>query len=90
MIQVVGYLGSAGAAVMWIPQAHRAIRLRRQAAALAGISLAAYLWATVFNALLLTYGLMSHAGPVVLAGSVNLACAAVIVTTLVAARRASA
>jgi uncharacterized protein with PQ loop repeat len=87
VVQAVGYLGSAGAAVMWVPQALRAVRHRRQAPALAGISPAAYLLAMAFNALLLTYGLLTHARPVVLAGSINLACATVIVTVLVLARR---
>jgi uncharacterized protein with PQ loop repeat len=86
MIQVVGYLGSAGAAVMWIPQAVRAVRLRRHGSALAGISPATYATAMAFNALLLTYGLLADAGPVVLAGAVNLACATVIMTVVLRAR----
>jgi hypothetical protein len=90
VIQIVGYLGSAGAAVMWLPQTIRAVRHRRHAALLAGISPGAYIGAIVFNALLLTYGLVSSAGPVVVAGAVNLACAAVIVSVLLAARRSSA
>jgi uncharacterized protein with PQ loop repeat len=86
MVHAVGYFGSAGAAVMWIPQAVRAVRLRRQTAALAGISLAAYVMAMVFNALLLSYGLLASAGPVVLAGCVNLACATVITSVLLLSR----
>lgn len=89
MIQVVGYLGSLGAAVMWIPQTHRAVRSRRDLATLAGISLTAYAVAAVFNALLFAYGLVSDAGPVVVAGAVNLVCATVIVSILVTSRRAA-
>jgi uncharacterized protein with PQ loop repeat len=87
VIQVVGYLGSLGAAVMWIPQTHRAVRNRRDLTRLAGISLTAYVVAAVFNALLLAYGLLSDAGPVVVAGAVNLVCATAIVAVLVGARR---
>lgn len=87
MIQVVGYLASLGAAVMWIPQTHRAVRNRRDLATLAGISLTAYAVAAAFNALLLTYGLLSDAGPVVVAGTVNLVCATAIVAVLLHARR---
>ncbi|MEZ0580315.1 hypothetical protein [Nocardioides sp. MH1] len=87
MIQVVGYLGSLGAAIMWIPQAVRAARHRHDLAALAGISTTAYASAAVFNALLLAYGWLSDAGPVVVAGAVNLTCATAIVTVLVGARR---
>ncbi len=72
---------------MWVPQALRAVHHRRSPATLAGISLAAYLVAIGFNALLLSYGLLSHAGPVVVAGAVNLGCAAIIVTVLLMARR---
>jgi hypothetical protein len=79
MVQAVGYFGSAGAAVMWIPQAVRAVRLRRQTSALAGISPAAYVMAMAF-------GLLTNAGPVVLAGCVNLACATVITSVLLRSR----
>ncbi|HWJ81168.1 MAG TPA: hypothetical protein VNS55_02925 [Nocardioides sp.] len=89
MIEAVGYVGSAGAALMWMPQAARALRHRRQAARLAGISASAYLWAIAFNALLLGYGLLGHAAPVVLAGSVNLACASLIVAVVLVARRSA-
>jgi hypothetical protein len=87
MIQAVGYLGSAGAAVMWIPQAARAVRGRHDAATLAALSLVAYLTAIVFNALLLAYGVSTSARPVELAGSVNLTCATTIVAVLLVARR---
>jgi uncharacterized protein with PQ loop repeat len=86
VLQAIGYVGSAGAALMWVPQAFRAIRNRRDADALAGISLVAYLGAVVFNALLLSYGVVSRATPVVVAGSANLLCAAVIVAVLVRSR----
>jgi len=86
VIQVVGYLGSAGAAVMWVPQAVRAYVHRHDSPTLAGISSASYLAAVVFNALLLAYGLLNRSGPVVLAGCVNFVCATVIVTVLLSAR----
>lgn len=87
MIEAIGYVGSAGAATMWLPQTARAIQHRHDAATLAGLSLRAYLTAVVFNALLLAYGLAMHAHPVTLAGAVNLVCATVIVSVL--ARRGS-
>ena len=90
MIQAVGYLGSAGAALMWVPQALRAVRHRRDPSTLAGISPAAYLVAMAFNALLLTYGALSHAGPVELAGCMNFLCASVIVSVVLLARRSAA
>jgi uncharacterized protein with PQ loop repeat len=87
VIQTVGYLGSAGAAIMWVPQAFRAVRHRRDAAMLAGISTVAYVVAMAFNALLFTYGLLSDAGPVELAGCLNFLCAGVIVSVVVLSRR---
>jgi hypothetical protein len=42
--------------------------------------------AMVFNALLVSYGLLNHAGPVMLAGCINLVCASVIVSVLLRAR----
>jgi uncharacterized protein with PQ loop repeat len=86
MVQAVGYLGSAGAAVMWIPQALRVVRHRRDAHSISGVSPAAYLMAMAFNALLVSYGLLNHAGPVMLAGCINLVCASVIVSVLLRAR----
>lgn len=79
MIEAIGYVGSAGAAAMWVPQAVHAVRHRHDGAAIAGISVASYSLAVVFNALLLAYGLGTHATPVVVAGVVNLLCSAVIV-----------
>jgi uncharacterized protein with PQ loop repeat len=87
VIEVIGYVGSAGAAVMWLPQVVRAVRHRHDVDMLAGISALAYLTAVLFNALLLSYGWLSHAAPVVLAGAVNLGCALVIVLLLTRARR---
>lgn len=87
MIEAVGYLGSAGAAVMWLPQTARALRGRHDAAALSALSPVAYLTAIVFNALLLGYGLSTQARPVELAGAVNLTCATTIVAVLAASRR---
>jgi uncharacterized protein with PQ loop repeat len=86
LIQAIGFVGSAGAAVMWVPQAARVLRLRRAGVALQGISLTAYAVAIVFNALLAWYGATEHAVPVVVAGSVNLLCAAVIVSALLLPR----
>ncbi|MFT4262927.1 MAG: hypothetical protein QM572_06080 [Nocardioides sp.] len=90
MIEAVGYVGSAGAATMWIPQALRAWRARHEAAALAGISLTAYAIAVVFNVLLVTYGATTEAPPVVLAGAVNLVCATAIVAVVLGARQRAA
>lgn len=87
VIQVVGYLGSVGAAVMWMPQVGRVIRFRHSATALRAVSLGTYLFAIGFNALLLTYGLLNRAEPVAAAGMINLCCAAVIVVVLLRARR---
>lgn len=72
---------------MWVPQAVRAVRHRHQLDVLAGISLVSFTTAIVFNALLLSYGWVSDALPVVLAGAVNLACATVIVAVVLWARR---
>jgi uncharacterized protein with PQ loop repeat len=90
MIEAIGYVGSAGAACMWMPQAYRAIRLRHDPAALAALSTTAYATAIVFNALLLTYGVLSSAVPVALAGAINLGCATVILSVLVSVRRGAA
>lgn len=89
MIEAIGYLASAGAASMWLPQTVRAFRLRHAGTAMEGLSLPAYAVAVLFNALLLSYGTLEHARPVMVAGALNLACALVIVTLLVR-RRASA
>lgn len=87
MIEAIGYVGSAGAATMWVPQAVQAVRHRRDPAALEALSLLSYGVAMVFNVLLATYGSLEHARPVILAGVVNLLCSTVIVTVLVTARR---
>lgn len=86
MIEAIGYVGSAGAATMWVPQAARAVRHRTDPDVLASLSLASYSVAVVFNILLFTYGSLEHARPVMLAGTVNLLCAALIVTVLLTAR----
>ncbi|MBS44368.1 MAG: hypothetical protein CMH83_14625 [Nocardioides sp.] len=86
-LDLVGGAAAAGAASMWLPQAARAVRVRRRdPGALAGISLATYAVAVLFNALLLVYGLAEHAVPVVVAGAVNLLCAGVIVAVVLPAR----
>lgn len=88
MIEAVGYVGTAGAATMWVPQAVRAVRHRADPEALGALSRGTYLVAIVFNVLLITYGSSMHARPVVLAGVVNLVCAAVIVGAVTLGRRA--
>lgn len=67
---------------MWVPQAVRALRHRAAGDELTGLSRGGYSVAIVFNALLIAYALTSSATPVLVAGCVNLVCAAVIVTTL--------
>lgn len=79
MIEFVGYLASAGAIAMWLPQMTRALRNRGNPAYLHAISASAYSVAIAFNALLIVYGTLSHSIPAVCAGIVNLVCAAVIV-----------
>jgi hypothetical protein len=74
---------------MWLPQAFRAVRFRADPDAIGGISATTYVCAMVFNALLLMYGLVNHASPVAVAGTVNLACAIVIVTVVYLARRSA-
>lgn len=87
MFEAIGYVGAVGSASMWAPQAARVVRLRHDAAALAGISASAYGIAVAFNILLAAYGLTEHAVPVVVAGVVNLACATLIFGMLQRARR---
>lgn len=87
MFEAIGYVGAAGSASMWAPQAVRVVRLRRDARALAGISASAYAIAMVFNVLLVAYGAREHAVPVVVAGAVNLGCATLIFVMLQRARR---
>lgn len=82
VVEAVGYVGSAGAASMWVPQAVRALRHRAAGDELSGLSLGGYSVAIAFNALLIAYAVLSHAAPVLVAGCVNLVCAAVIVVTL--------
>jgi len=89
-IEAVGFVGSAGAAVMWIPQAVRVLRLRRSGAVLQGVSPAAYAVAMVFNALLALYGYEERAVPVEVAGAVNLVCATVIIGAILLPRRSAA
>ena len=86
MLEAIGYIGSAGAATMWIPQAVRAWRHRHDPHALQGISGSAYAVALVFNVLLLTYGITTDAPPVVVAAAVNLVCAFAIVSIVRMAR----
>lgn len=90
MIEAIGYVGSAGAATMWLPQAVRAVRHRRDPGALASLSRTTYTVAIGFNILLATYGSLEHARPVVLAGVVNLVCASVILWAIVTGTRRGA
>ena len=87
MIELVGYVGSVGAALMWLPQASRAVAGRRDPTAVAGISPTSFLLAMLFNALLASYGTLEHATPVVVAGCVNFCCAVAIMTSIAASRR---
>lgn len=87
VIELVGYLAAAGAASMWLPQAARAVRRRHQPEELGSLSLVTYGVAVLFNVLLLAYGVLEHAAPVVVAGATNLVCASVIVVVVAGARR---
>ncbi|MBM9461587.1 hypothetical protein JK386_16925 [Nocardioides sp. zg-536] len=87
MMEVVGYVGTAGAATMWLPQAYRALRHRHDAETLSALSRASYTIAVLFNVLLVCYGWLEHARPVVLAGFVNLLCATVILATITGSAR---
>jgi hypothetical protein len=87
VVGVVGYLASAGAISMWVPQAWRVHRHRHDPAVLAGVSVLAFVTAVVFNGLLLAYGVGSDSVPVALSGGVNLVMSAFIVA-VVSRRRA--
>ncbi|UDY24163.1 SemiSWEET family sugar transporter [Nocardioides sp. Kera G14] len=90
MLEAVGYVGSAGAATMWLPQVVRTWRHRHDPHTLGGISFSAYAVAVLFNALLLTYGLTTDAPPVVIAAVVNLLSALAIVAIGRANQRSAA
>ena len=85
MIEFVGYLASAGAIAMWLPQVARAFLNRTNPSYLHAISASAYSVAIAFNALLIAYGTLVGSVPVVCAGAVNLVCAAVIIGLKVSA-----
>jgi len=87
LVESIGYVGSAGAASMWVPQVVRAIRHRHDHGVLRGLSLEGYALAIVFNALLVAYSVLTSAHPAVVAGIVNLVCAFVIVSFVLPARR---
>lgn len=89
MIDVIGYLASLGALLMWLPQGWRAVRHRHAPETLAGISVLAYGTGFLFNALLLVYGLGTHGVPVVAAASVNIVMSSLIVTVVLRARARS-
>ena len=82
MVELIGYLASLGAMSMWVPQAWRVHRHRRDAAVLAGVSVPAYATAVLFNALLLAYGVGSDAAPVALSGAVNVVMSGFIVAVV--------
>jgi uncharacterized protein with PQ loop repeat len=85
VIELVGYLASAGAISMWLPQLIRALRNRSDPTYLQAISTSAYSLAAVFNVILLVYGILTHSVPAVAAGGVNLVCASFIVSIKVRA-----
>lgn len=85
MIDLVGYLASAGAIAMWLPQVARALRNRSDPLYLQAISASAYTVAVAFNMLLIAYGVLTDSIPAATAGSVNLVCAALIVALKVRA-----
>jgi uncharacterized protein with PQ loop repeat len=86
VIDAVGYLASLGALIMWLPQGWRVVQRRHDEQALAGISLGAYCTGVAFNALLLIYGIGTHAYPVIVAACVNLVMSSLI-SALVAKTR---
>jgi hypothetical protein len=83
VVGLVGYLASLGAMSMWVPQAWRVHRHRRDASVLAGVSAPAYAIAVLFNGLLLAYGVGSDSAPVALSGGVNLLTSGFIVAVVV-------
>jgi len=87
VIDAIGYLASLGALLMWLPQGWRVVRHRREPQTLAGISVLAYGTGFAFNALLLVYGVGTHAVPVALAACVNIVMSSLIVVVVLRARR---
>jgi hypothetical protein len=71
---------------MWLPQAWRVVRHRHSPEILAGISVVAYGTGFVFNALLLVYGVGTHAVPVALAACVNIVMSSLIGAVVFRAR----
>ncbi|HEY3737834.1 MAG TPA: hypothetical protein VGL26_10365 [Jatrophihabitans sp.] len=90
MIEFVGYLASAGAIAMWLPQVVRTLRNRNDTAHLQAISLGAYGVGVVFNGLLISYGALTGSVPVIAAGCVNVICSLLIVSLKVISDRAPA
>jgi len=86
VIDVIGYLASLGALLMWLPQGWRVIHRRQEVKELAGISIAAYSTGMLFNALLLVYGIGTSGIPVIVAACVNLLMSSLIVTVVTRAR----
>jgi uncharacterized protein with PQ loop repeat len=86
MIDVVGYLASLGALLMWLPQGLRVVHHRHEAGALAGISVGAYSTGMLFNVLLLIYGIGTHGIPVIVAASVNLVMSSLIAVVVARSR----
>ncbi len=85
MTELVGYLAAAGAIAMWLPQVARALRNRSNPAYLEAISTGTYSVGLAFNALLISYGVLSGSIPAVAAGIVNIVCSATIITLKVRA-----
>jgi uncharacterized protein with PQ loop repeat len=86
VIDAIGYLASLGALLMWFPQGWRVVSNRHSARTLEGISVPAYSTGMLFNALLLIYGIGTHAIPVVAAACVNLVMSVLIVTVVTRSR----
>lgn len=89
VIDVIGYLASLGALLMWLPQGWRVIRRRLDPDALEGISVSAYATGMLFNVLLLVYGIGTGGTPVIVAASVNLVMSSLIAAVVSKSRAQS-
>jgi len=86
VINLVGYLASLGALLMWLPQGWRVVHHRDDVGTLAGISVQAYCAGILFNALLLIYGIGTNGTPVMVAACVNLVMSSLIATVVATTR----
>ena len=73
-VEILGFAATALTVSMWLPQVWRSWRHRADLRALASLSLPALAIGACFNALLIVYGSLQSAWPVVTAGSVNVLC----------------